>query len=256
LLIWSLYFITRNTYRQKKLGEMKNDFINNMTHEFKTPVSTISLACEAMRDIDVEKTGVSMDNYLKIIDEENKRLGKLAEQILQTALVDKGQLYLSFEETDIHSLIQQVLEKYRPAIELTRGELRTKLFAENPILSGDKTHLYNMLSNLVDNAIKYSDTSPWIEILTTGNHEEVCISILDQGIGISKANQKRIFEKLYRVPTGDVHNAKGFGLGLSYVKYIVERHHGNVKVESELGKGSRFLVTLPRHSMRIQEQRK
>jgi two-component system, OmpR family, phosphate regulon sensor histidine kinase PhoR len=253
LLIWSLYFIIRNTYKQKKLGEMKNDFINNMTHEFKTPVSTISLACEAMRDIDVEKSGFSMDNYLKIIDEENKRLGKLAEQILQTALVDKGQLYLLFEVTNLQDLIKQVIDKYRPAIELSRGEIKTKLFAENPVLSGDKTHLYNMISNLLDNAIKYSDAPPRIEILTTGTTSDITMSIQDEGIGISKANQKRIFEKLYRVPTGNVHNAKGFGLGLSYVKYIVERHQGRIRVESEPGKGSRFIITLPRNSIPIQE---
>jgi two-component system, OmpR family, phosphate regulon sensor histidine kinase PhoR len=256
LLIWSLYFITRNTYRQKKIGEMKNDFINNMTHEFKTPVSTISLACEALRDNDVEKSGVLIDNYLKIIDEENRRLGKLAEQILQTAIIDKGHLYLTFEEADIHQIIRQVVEKYKPVTELNNGMIKTRLFAENPCITADKTHIHNMISNLVDNAIKYSSVKLLVEIITTSTTESVTISIQDQGIGISRANQKKIFDKLYRVPTGDLHNAKGFGLGLSYVKYIVERHDGIVQVDSELNKGSRFVVTLPRIPMKINEHRR
>ncbi len=250
LLIWSFYFITRNTYRQKKLGEMKNDFINNMTHEFKTPVSTISLACEALRDKDIEKSGALIDNYLYIIDEENKRLGKLAEQILQTAIIDKGHLYLAFEQLDIHGMIQQVIDQYTPVINQQEGKISTKLFAEDSFIKGDRTHLYNMISNLIDNAIKYSAGKPEIEILTTGTTHNINISIQDKGIGISKANQKRIFEKLYRVPTGNVHNTKGFGLGLSYVKYIVERHQGSVHVESELTKGSRFVITLPRQPLK------
>lgn len=256
VLIWSFYFITRNSYRQKKLGEMKNDFINNMTHEFKTPVSTISLACEALRDKDVEKSVALIENYLKIIDEENKRLGKLAEQILQTAIIDKGHLYLSFEEVDLHGLIRQVIEKYQPVIQQREGVIGTKLFVENSMVLGDRTHLYNMISNLLDNAIKYSGGKPMIEILTTGTDQRVTISIKDQGIGISKANQKKIFEKLYRVPTGNLHNAKGFGLGLSYVKYIVDRHEGAIHVESELNKGSRFAITLPRQPLRIHEQKR
>jgi len=256
ILIWSFYFITRNTYRQKKLGEMKNDFINNMTHEFKTPVSTISLACEALRDKDVEKSGVLIDNYLKIIDEENRRLGKLAEQILQTAIIDKGHLYLSFEEVDLHALVRQVIEKYEPLIRQREGHIGTKLFAENPMLLGDRTHIYNMISNLVDNAIKYSKEKPVIEILTTGTDQKITFSIRDQGVGISKVNQKRIFEKLYRVPTGNLHNTKGFGLGLSYVKYIVDRHEGAIHVESELHKGSRFAITLPRQPLRIHEHKR
>jgi two-component system phosphate regulon sensor histidine kinase PhoR len=256
ILIWSFYFITRNTYRQKKLGEMKNDFINNMTHEFKTPVSTISLACEALRDKDVEKSVGLIDNYLKIIDEENRRLGKLAEQILQTAIIDKGHLYLSFEEVDLHALVRQVIEKYEPAIRQREGTIGTKLFAENSMLSGDRTHLYNMISNLVDNAIKYSKERPSIEILTTGTDQRITLSIRDQGIGISKSNQKKIFEKLYRVPTGNLHNTKGFGLGLSYVKYIVDRHEGAIHVESELHRGSRFAITLPRQPLRIHEHKR
>lgn len=246
VLIWSFYFITRNIYRQKKLGEMKNDFINNMTHEFKTPVSTISLACEALRDQDVDKSATLIEDYLKIIEEENRRLGKLSEQILQTAVIDKGHLYLYFESLSFHDLVLQIVENYKPAIKQRSGILATKLLASNPVIVGDKSHLYNVISNLVDNGIKYSREKPEIEILTRDDNNTFTVSIQDKGVGISKSNQKKIFDKLYRVPTGNIHNVKGFGLGLSYVKYIVERHQGTVTVESEINKGSQFIITLPR----------
>ncbi|MFO7722657.1 MAG: HAMP domain-containing sensor histidine kinase [Bacteroidales bacterium] len=252
VLIWSFYFITRSIYRQKKLGEMKNDFINNMTHEFKTPVSTISLACEALRDQDIDKSPSAVENYLKIIDEENRRLGKLAEQILQTAVIDKGHLYLYFETVSIHQLVGQIIEKYQHAVQQQSGVITTKLLAADPAIRGDRSHLYNMVSNLVDNAIKYSGNRLEIEILTRDTRDSVTISIQDKGVGISKANQKRIFEKLYRVPTGNVHNVKGFGLGLSYVKYIVERHEGTIRVESEPNKGSTFVITMPRQPLNRQ----
>jgi two-component system, OmpR family, phosphate regulon sensor histidine kinase PhoR len=247
ILIFSFYHITRSIYRQKKLGEMKNDFINNMTHEFKTPVSTISLACEALRDQDLEKSPAFYDNYLKIIDDENKRLGKMAERILQTAIIDKGHLYLYFEPVDMHELIHQVIQKYKPVADQRNGILQTKLLASNPVITGDRTHLHNMISNLVDNGIKYSGEQVEIGILTQDTPDEMSIMVQDRGIGISKANQKRIFEKLFRVPTGNLHDVKGFGLGLSYVKYIIDRHAGSIKVESELQKGSVFRITLPRN---------
>jgi two-component system phosphate regulon sensor histidine kinase PhoR len=253
LLIWSFYYITRNIYRQKKLDEMKNDFINNMTHEFKTPVSTISLACEALHDKDVEKSTDVVDDYLKIIEQENKRLGQLAEQILQTAVIDKGHLYLYFETVNFHDLIRMIVENYQPAIDQHSGKIATKLLAADPEVLGDKTHLYNMVSNLVDNAIKYSDKMPDIEMITRDDDNSLTFSIQDRGVGISKANQKKIFQKLYRVPTGNIHNVKGFGLGLSYVKYVVERHSGNIRVESEPNKGSRFIITLSRNPLNRSE---
>ncbi len=246
ILIATFYYITRSIYRQKKLGEMKNDFINNMTHEFKTPVSTISLACEALRDNEVEKSPSMIDNYLQIITEENNRLGKLAENILQTAVIDKGHLFLFFEPVNLHLIITQIIEKYKPLTEQRGGIIQTKLLASDPFVTGDRTHLYNILSNLVDNAIKYCIIKPEIEIITKDNEASLTFSIKDNGIGISKSHQKRIFEKLYRVPTGNVHDVKGFGLGLSYVKYIVGRHLGQIRVESELHKGSLFMITLPR----------
>ncbi len=247
ILIFSFFHITRSIYRQKKIGEMKNDFINNMTHEFKTPVSTISLACEALRDQDIAKSTEVYDSYLKIIDDENRRLGKMAERILQTAVIDKGHLYLYFEHVDMHELIQQVLTKFLTLVEQQHGTIQTKFLAGNPVITGDRTHLHNMISNLVDNGIKYSGKTLDIKILTRDTPEEFFVSVQDSGIGISKTNQKRIFEKLFRVPTGNLHNVKGFGLGLSYVKYILDRHSGTIRVESELHKGSVFKITLPRH---------
>lgn len=247
ILILAFFYITGSIYRQKKIGEMKNDFINNMTHEFKTPVSTISLACEALRDKDIVKPAEVYDNYLQIIDNENRRLGKMAERILQTAIIDKGHLYLYFEPVDMHELIQQVLSKYQPLVDQRSGTIHTKFLAADSVITGDRTHLHNMISNLVDNSIKYSREIPEIKILTHDKGDQFFISVQDSGIGISKANQKRIFDKLFRVSTGNLHNVKGFGLGLSYVKYILDRHSGTIRVESELQKGSAFRITLPRH---------
>lgn len=247
ILILAFFYITGSIYRQKKIGEMKSDFINNMTHEFKTPVSTISLACEALRDKDIVKSDEVYDNYLRIIDNENRRLGKMAERILQTAIIDKGHLYLYFEPVDMHELIMQVLTKYQPLVDQRNGAFHTKFLAADPVITGDRTHLHNMISNLVDNAIKYSREIPEIKILTHDKGDQLFISVQDSGIGISKANQKRIFDKLFRVSTGNLHNVKGFGLGLSYVKYIIDRHSGTIGVESELQKGSTFRITLPRH---------
>lgn len=255
LLIWSFYFITRNIYRQKKLDEMKNDFINNMTHEFKTPVSTISLVCEALHDKDIEKSSDVVDDYLKIIEQENKRLGQLAEQILQTAVIDKGHLYLYFETVNLHNLVRKVIENYQPAVDQHSGKISAKLLASDPEILGDKTHLYNMISNLIDNAIKYSEKNPEIEMIISDDNNSLTFSIQDRGVGISKANQKKIFDKLFRVPTGNIHNVKGFGLGLSYVKYVVERHSGSIRVESEIHKGSRFIITLSRNPINSNEMK-
>jgi len=249
ILILSFFYITGSIYRQKKIGEMKNDFINNMTHEFKTPVSTISLACEALRDKDIVKSDEVYENYLQIIDNENRRLGKMAERILQTAVIDKGHLYLYFEPVDMHELILHVLSKYQPLVDQQNGSIHTKFLAADPVITGDRTHLHNMISNLVDNGIKYSREIPEIKILTHDKGDQLFISVQDSGIGISKTNQKRIFDKLFRVSTGNLHNVKGFGLGLSYVKYILDRHSGTIRVESELQKGSTFRITLPRHQV-------
>lgn len=232
-------------FRQKKLSQMKNDFINNMTHEFKTPISTVSLACEVLNDKSVPKTDEFISSYINIIGEENKRLGVMAEKILQTAILEKGQLNLRKEKINLHNIIEDVAHKIAIQVEIRDGSITTILDAREPVIIADKVHITNVINNLLDNANKYSPRKPLITITTHNQNEGVLISITDNGIGINKANQKKIFDKLYRVPTGDVHNVKGFGLGLSYVKFIVEKHEGKVNVESEPGKGSTFRIWLP-----------
>jgi len=231
--------------RQRKLSELKNDFINNMTHEFKTPISTISLACQALSDKDIPRSNEMYNDYIQIIGDENHRLGEMAEKILQTAILEKGNLLLRPEAIDVHQLISDAIHKIAIQIEIRDGIITQSLKAEHPLIKADKVHLSNVVFNLLDNANKYSPRKPQIMVSTSDAENGIYISVNDKGMGISKANLKRIFEKLYRVPTGDVHNVKGFGLGLSYVKFIVEKHGGSISVESEPGKGSTFTMFLP-----------
>lgn len=231
--------------RQRKLSELKNDFINNMTHEFKTPISTISLACQVLSDKDISRTNEMYVDYIQIIGDENHRLGEMAEKILQTAILEKGNLHLRLEDIDIHALIADAIHKIAIQIEIRDGVINQSFKAEHPVIKADKVHLSNVIFNLLDNANKYSPRKPQIMISTADAENGIYIRVNDKGMGISKANIKRIFEKLYRVPTGDVHNVKGFGLGLSYVKFIAEKHGGSISVESEPGKGSTFTMFLP-----------
>jgi two-component system phosphate regulon sensor histidine kinase PhoR len=231
--------------RQRKLSELKTDFINNMTHEFKTPISTISLACEALNDKDIQKSEELYQNYIKIIREENGRLGLMAEQILQSAKLENGDLALRLERTDVHELLAEVTRNIGIQVEIKDGNITTDFKAEHSVIEIDKMHMTNVFLNLLDNANKYTPVKPRIRIMTANQDQWLVCSIEDNGIGISKADQKKIFEKLYRVPEGNIHNFKGFGLGLSYVKNIVEKHGGQVRLESELNKGTRFDVFLP-----------
>jgi len=238
---FSMYIINR----QKRLSEMKNDFINNMTHEFKTPISTIALACEALKDKDIQKSEVVYNNYVGVINEENSRLGTMAEQILQTAVLEKGQLKIKESLVDMHEIIEQAVNSKRIAAEEKGGRIELQLQATNSMLNGDRIHLTNVIINLVDNALKYNLNRPHVVVNTVNSENTFLIRIKDNGIGISNSNQKKIFDKLYRVPTGNIHDFKGFGLGLNYVKAIVEMHHGTVIVDSEPGKGSTFTCNLP-----------
>lgn len=246
-IIIAFMIVIMAIFRQKKLSEMKNDFINNMTHEFKTPISTVSLACEVLNDNTVPKTDEFIRSYIDIISEENKRLGVMAEKILQTAILEKGQLKLRKEKINLHNIIEDIAHKIAIQVQIRDGSIQTVLDADNYEIVADKVHITNVINNLLDNANKYSPRKPLITIVTRNIDEGIQINITDNGIGINKANLKKIFEKLYRVPTGDVHNVKGFGLGLSYVKFIVEKHGGSVSVESEQGKGSTFKVWLPQN---------
>jgi two-component system phosphate regulon sensor histidine kinase PhoR len=245
IIIAAFYYTISTIFRQKKLSEIKSDFINNMTHEFKTPISTISLASEVLRDKSIEKSSDSIDKYLGIISAENKRLAGLVENVLQAAVLDQGKLKFRIEETDVHQIIENVLQSLNLQIQSKQGEITTDLQAQRYSLFADKMHLGNIIYNLVDNALKYCKEPPRISIATRNTADELIISVHDNGIGIRKEDQRKIFETFYRVPTGNVHNVKGFGLGLSYVKAVVEKHGGRIEVDSELNKGSTFIVYLP-----------
>ncbi len=245
-LVFSFYYSISVILRQKKLSEIKNDFINNMTHEFKTPISTISLACEVLNDSTVSKSPERTSNYLKVIAEENKRLGILVENILQTAILDKAEFKLKLQDTDVQQLILQCISNIGLQVENKEGEIVTEFNLNPALIQVDKVHLSNIILNLFDNALKYCEQKPKIKVSTREVPEGIEILVKDNGIGINKENQKKIFDTLYRVPTGNLHNTKGFGLGLSYVKAVIEKHGGSVKVESEPGKGSTFILFLPK----------
>ncbi len=245
IIIVSFYTSIGTIFKQKRLSVMKNDFINNMTHEFKTPISTIALVCEAMKDRDIEKTEEVYDNYIGIIHDENNRLKVMAEKVLQTAIIEKGKLHLKKEYLDIHEIICEDVRKIKIQVEKKGGKIYTDLKAENVKLKLDRVHITNVVLNLLDNAIKYTLDKPEILISTVESASGITIHIQDNGIGISKANQRKIFDKLYRVPTGNIHNFKGFGLGLNYVKAVIDKHGGNISVNSELKRGTTFKVFLP-----------
>jgi len=247
IIILSFTYTLIMYFRQGKLSELKTDFINNMTHEFKTPVSTISLACEALNDKDIQKSDELYQTYINIINEENKRLGLMAERILQSAALEKGDLVLHREMIDLHEVLTEVVRNIGIQIEIKDGQIIKDFHAANYMIEGDRMHLVNVVQNLLDNANKYTPVRPQIVVSTRDAVDGMVFSIQDNGIGISKADQKKIFDKLYRVPEGNIHNFKGFGLGLSYVKTVVESHGGNVKLESELKKGTKFEVFLPHH---------
>jgi two-component system phosphate regulon sensor histidine kinase PhoR len=245
VIIFSLYYTISTIFKQKKLSEIKNDFISNMTHEFKTPISTISLACEMLSDKTIEKSPERIGNYVKMISDENKRLSLLVENILQTAILDKGEFKLKIQSIDIHTLIEQTIDNIKLQVENKEGEITTQLNATTPIINADRVHVTNIVFNLIDNALKYSNEKPKIIISTRNDESGIFISVQDNGIGISKENQKRIFDTMFRVHTGNIHTVKGFGLGLSYVKAVVEKHGGSVSVDSVPDQGSTFTVYLP-----------
>lgn len=241
LFTYTIYTIVK----QKKLSEMKNDFINNMTHEFKTPISTVSLACQALSDNEIQKTPELYNSYINIIDQENKRLGSMAEKILKTAIIDKGELKLKTEEFNIDQLIEESIKNFKLQIEERGGQLITNFNSDIKNIKADRNLIGDVILNLVENANKYTPENPKIIISTSSTDEWLMISVKDNGIGISKSNQQKIFDKLYRVPKGNIHDVKGFGLGLSFVKAIVDAHNGEVKVESQIRKGSNFIIYLP-----------
>ena len=247
IIILSFTYTLIIFFRQRRLSELKTDFINNMTHEFKTPVSTISLACEALNDKDIQKSEELYRSYINIISEENRRLGIMAERILQSARLEKGDLQLNKEMTDIHEVLDEVIRNMGIQIEIKDGQIIKDFQATNCLVEADRMHVVNIVQNLMDNANLYTPVKPQIVIATRDEDGGIIFSVQDNGIGISKTDQKKIFDKLYRVPEGNIHNFKGFGLGLSYVKTVVEQHGGWIRLESELKKGTKFEVFLPRN---------
>ncbi len=246
LIIITAFFITiRTLLRQKKLGEIKSDFINNMTHEFKTPLATISLAVDALKNEKVSGDKEKTNYFTGIIKEENKRMNKQVETILQAALLDKQEVQLNLKKLSAHQLITSALNNIALPVSEQGGELVVDLKAEKDLIMADEVHFTNFVNNLLDNALKYSKENPLIKLTTCNAGNLIKIKIEDNGIGMNKETLSRIFEKFYRAHTGNVHNVKGFGLGLSYVKTMVEAHKGTIKAESTPGKGSIFTISFP-----------
>lgn len=246
VMIISAFFLSlRIIFQQKKLSDMKTDFINNMTHELKTPIATISLASEMLRDKSISASEDNRLKYAGIIFEENKRLANNVEQVLQIARLEKGELQLNLSDTDIHQVILSVIHQFALICEENEGAIHSGLKASKPIIKADEMHLTNAIKNLVDNAFKYNDKKPVIHINTTDAPNGIMIYVKDNGIGLRREDHERIFEKFYRVQKGNVHDTKGFGLGLNYVKSIVEAHQGTITVDSKLKEGTTFAIYLP-----------
>jgi two-component system phosphate regulon sensor histidine kinase PhoR len=246
IVLFCFWYTIKIIYRQKQLSEMKTDFINNMTHEFKTPIATISLAADNISSPMVINTPDKIKRFVDIIRQENRRMNSQVERVLQMALIDKKDFQLKLADLNLHELIEQAVSNFSLQVEKREGSLRMDLGATNPIIEGDATHIAGVIHNLLDNANKYSPEKPDITISTHDVHMGIEVVVTDKGMGISKEVRKHIFDKFYREHTGNVHNVKGFGLGLSYVKAIMTAHKGLVDVHSEPGKGSSFILTFPR----------
>jgi two-component system phosphate regulon sensor histidine kinase PhoR len=243
-IIISLVFMFKTILAQKRLSEMKSDFISNMTHEFKTPISTISLACEAMGDTDMldKETNAAVAPYVNMINQENKRLGILVESILQSAVIEKGEIKYKDDTINLGEIIKDQVENARFRIKNMGGKITFSDSNELIEFVADKMHVSNIISNLLDNAIKYSRERPEITVSLESDNKHVYLSVTDTGIGIKKEHLPKLFDKLFRVPTGNIHNVKGFGLGLSYVKAICDHYKWDVTVKSTHGEGSTFVV--------------
>ena len=241
--IFTIYII----FRQKRLTEIENDFINNMTYEFKTPISTISLAAQMLNDPAVGKSPVMFKHISGVINDETKRLRFQVEKVLQMSMFERQSVTLKKKEIDAHELINGVVNTFRLKVEKNNGTLEAELNAQDPVIFVDEMHFTNVVFNLLDNAVKYKspDRDIALKIRTWNESGKLCISIEDNGIGIKKENLKKIFDKFYRVHTGNLHDVKGFGLGLAYVKKIIADHKGSIRAESELNVGTKFIITIP-----------
>ena len=235
-------------FRQKKLSEMKNDFINNMTHEFKTPISTISLAAQMLNDPGVRKSGTMLEHISTVINDETKRLRFQVEKVLQMSMFDRQKATLKLQEVNANQLIHNIVNTFKLKVEKYGGKIDSQLDAEIAEVKVDEMHFTNVIFNLLDNAVKYRREDTPLELMVTTRNlpsNRIEIAIADNGLGMKKDDLKKIFEKFYRVSTGNRHDVKGFGLGLAYVHKMVTELKGDIRVESELGKGSKFIITLP-----------
>ncbi|RYY87798.1 MAG: HAMP domain-containing histidine kinase [Chitinophagaceae bacterium] len=242
LSFWVLY---RNVVRQRRLAEIKNEFISNITHELKTPIATVSVAIEALRSFSASMDPAKSKEYLDISANELQRLSLLVDKVLKLSMFEKRSIELKYEDLDMQELVDEVTTSMRLQFERRNATVTVEASGDTR-LQGDRLNLVSVLFNLVDNALKYSDGSPQIVIALTETGDRVQLSVSDQGVGVPEEYRKRIFEKFFRVPTGNVHNAKGYGLGLSYVSHVVNRHHGSIRVEPNGANGSRFIITLPK----------
>lgn len=248
LIIFTAFSLTIHTMlKQKKMSEIKNDFINNMTHEFKTPIATISLAVDALKNEKVIRDPQKMSYFSTIIKEENQRMNRQVETILKSALMDRQEVELNLKPLHVHQVVQDVADNFILRLQEKQGALELSLNADNDLIQADEVHFSNLINNLMDNAVKYSkeNVPPKVCITTASTNKKISIRIEDNGIGMNRETVKRIFEKFYRAHTGNIHNVKGFGLGLSYVKTVVEAHDGSIKADSTLGKGSCFTLEMP-----------
>ncbi|MGZ5220538.1 MAG: sensor histidine kinase [Chitinophagaceae bacterium] len=247
IIITAFYLTVRTMLRQKKLGEIKNDFINNMTHEFKTPIATISLAVDAMKNEKVLQDRDKMSYFSAIIKEENQRMNRQVETILKASQLEKQEVELNMQPLHVHEIIKDVVDNFALQLQEKSGKAELMLNATNDLVMADEVHFSNMINNLIDNAVKYSkeNTPLLLKITTQSNGKNLTLRVEDNGIGMNKETVKRVFERFYRAHTGNLHNVKGFGLGLSYVKTVVEAQEGEIKVDSVLGRGSIFTIELP-----------
>jgi two-component system phosphate regulon sensor histidine kinase PhoR len=246
IIILAFALTIRTLFTQKNLSEIKSDFINNMTHELKTPLATISLAIDALTNEKVIHDAEKIKIYSSMIKEENKRMNKQVEKILQAARLEKEEIKLTLQRLNAHAIISKVADTLALQVQEKHGTLNLQLGALNPFIEADEVHFSNIIFNLLDNAMKYSNGAPHVRVETLAQGTDtMLIKVTDNGIGMDRETQARIFEKFYRAHTGNLHNVKGFGLGLSYVKAIVDAHGGKIKVESTPDKGSTFTVSMP-----------